>query len=544
MFSGPRASTKKKHDVTKETVIGCVRSRSTSDDDDGEERDSASGVVSGCRMGERQRKRSKGNNSYPLRRWDEETASYRRVDLISSNSPSPAIGRQQAQLLRRSRFDSESLYSGRRRTVVGDATEATPSVTENTGGAKEKSSNDSQLPVDSGENCAEQDDGEDEEGEEDILVTTEMHSTLDAMDLLFQAAERVNRMSPIQGLASENDNSESASSSENGPQEEMRVVTENLGSATCVITSNPSPKEDGARSSDVSEAGGKSQSPTHILPTCRRASHRHGGNVDHSQGQRRPSISARTSTLSNPRPKSGAIPASLNLPPPGATPWLFEVQPSLSSNPAEESLSRALQVWKTFKFCHLGWVTPLEAFTFINYFHTHMAPLSPILSGYFALPSAQHDLVNNEPLLVMTILTVAARYCPLGAASRGVYLHGRFWQFTQGLLGRVIWGQDRGTGRKREKVTKGLRGLGTVEALLLWTEWHPRGIHFPPMDIGGEEELMGAMGVGMGLTEGSNEGPNVGRGWDVSLVVPKTECSGASGDSEMNEGQEKETVQG
>ena len=173
-----------------------------------------------------------------------------------------------------------------------------------------------------------------------------------------------------------------------------------------------------------------------------------------------------------------------------------------------------------------------------------MIPLSPILSGYFALPSAQQDLVNNEPLLVMTILTIAARYCPLGAASRAVYLHGRFWQFTQGLLGRVIWGQDRGTGRKREKETKGLRGLGTVEALLLWTEWHPRGIHFPPMDIGGEEELMGTMGMGMGLTVGSSEGSSVGRGWDVSLVVPKTECSDASVDSEMNEGKEEETVQG
>jgi len=547
---------------TEGTGIG--RSRSSSDGEDGEANDgsgSGGGGAATPGAGGRAAKRKRGNNSYPLRRWDEQTGTYRRVDLVGTSVPPGS----QVQSRRISTWSgNEPLFVRRGRGRGRDPDDAIDHAYR-------------PSPADRGRrscgyrgqrSCSRDEVEEEEEGEEDILVTTKMHSTHDAMNLLFQAAERISRLSPTQDDASEDGgggygNSGSDSEDEGSDQETQERTTrdmEQLEERECGV-GDPEPgrnpfgsiggadtrsPEERTRGTSYTELQRKSSSPlahrrwrtsdTHSHPTRRRAPHQTQSGHNDSQSHRPPVSFGPPSSAH----LSGPIPAPLNLPPANETPWLFEVQPSLSPNPAEESLSRALQVWKTFKFCQLKWVTPFEAFTYVNYFHTYLLPLSPILSGHFALPSAQLDLLTNEPLLAITILTIAARYCPLGAASRGVYLHGRLWQFTQGLVGRVIWGQDRGTGRRRGKETKGLRGLGTVEALLLWTEWHPRGIHFPPMEVGGEEELMGGMGMGMGLTE-CGEGPKGGRGWDVSLVVQKAEkSSDEGGDSEMGDGEESE----
>lgn len=82
MFSGPRASTKKYKDrhyhigrdpAPPEESTGTRYSAGTSSvDGEGSQGDGTS------------RKRSRGNNSYPIRRWDEGTASYRRVDKIGN----------------------------------------------------------------------------------------------------------------------------------------------------------------------------------------------------------------------------------------------------------------------------------------------------------------------------------------------------------------------------------------------------------------------------------------------------------------------------
>lgn len=569
VFSGPRASTKRKQELAAESGsqagnegAGAGRSRSSSEGEE-DERSASPGGTPGTGV-----KRKRGNNTYPIRRWDEQTATYRRVDLIGTGAP------QEAQQYQLSEWIGEDHAWDRRGSGRGDGSDATrgyvytprfagrgrrPSVynTRRRGGSMDVG--------DDIEGIRNDRDEQEEEGEEDILVTTKMHSTHDAMNLLFQAAERVSRLSPARDGPSEGEeDGDGASGSdvgheqeigqEEGPSREGEHEQQHEGGAVDVAGG---PGSGGHASRDdispdtrirhhpYTEMRAQSTSPqlhrkrktslTHSHPTRRRTSHQNPlGNHEHPS-KHRTSASFGSSWTAQP---SGPMPAPLNLPPATATPWLFEVQPALSPSPAEESLSRALKVWQTFKFCKLKWITPFEAFTYVNYFHTHLLPLSPILSGHFALPSAQHDLLTNEPLLAMTILTIAARYCPLGAASRGVYLHGRFWQFTQGLVGRVIWGQDRGTGKMRGKETKGLRGLGTVEALLLWTEWHPRGIHFPPIEVGGEEELMGGMGMGMGLS-GSGEGPKRGRGWDVSLVVPRDKSSDEEGDSDADDGEKE-----
>lgn len=81
-------------------------------------------------------------------------------------------------------------------------------------------------------------------------------------------------------------------------------------------------------------------------------------------------------------------------------------------------------------------------------------------------------------------------------ASRPIDIQNALWSHLQGMVERLLWGQEQfgggfcggGAVKLREAKTgqmtwKGsLRTLGTVEALLLLTEWQPRALHFPPSD--------------------------------------------------------------
>lgn len=84
-----------------------------------------------------------------------------------------------------------------------------------------------------------------------------------------------------------------------------------------------------------------------------------------------------------------------------------------------------------------------------------------------------------------------------GAHSRAFYIHDRLWSYLRGMIERLFWGQEKfggngiGISKPRSYLTttsakishKGnLRSLGTIEALLILTDWHPRNLHFPPGD--------------------------------------------------------------
>lgn len=115
-----------------------------------------------------------------------------------------------------------------------------------------------------------------------------------------------------------------------------------------------------------------------------------------------------------------------------------------------------------------------------------MAPASPILTDFFASHNTHYWLITQEPMLCCTILMISARYHtipgPFGT-SRGFIIHHRLWQHCQHLILRITLGQ--------EKISKAkTRHLGTIEALLLLTEWYPRALHFPPETDGWDSDLM------------------------------------------------------
>lgn len=123
--------------------------------------------------------------------------------------------------------------------------------------------------------------------------------------------------------------------------------------------------------------------------------------------------------------------------------------------------------------------------TMIRFFE-NMAPLSPVLTDFFASHKNQYYLVTQEPMLCYTILMISSRYHTLpgvGGYSRSFFIHHRLWQHCQHLLLRITLGQ--------EKISKAkTRTIGSIEALLLMSEWHPRALQFPPEADGWDSDFL------------------------------------------------------
>ncbi|KAJ5609817.1 hypothetical protein N7528_009083 [Penicillium herquei] len=146
----------------------------------------------------------------------------------------------------------------------------------------------------------------------------------------------------------------------------------------------------------------------------------------------------------------------------------------------------SLRLWNACRFVKMGWFSAYEAIYFVDLFFANMNPMSPILTDFFASHKNQFYLVTQEPMLCCTILMISSRHHTLpGVAgdSRTFFIHHRLWQHCQHLLMRLTLGQ--------EKLAKGkTRNVGTVEALLLMSEWYPRQLQFPPDTDGWDSDFL------------------------------------------------------
>lgn len=168
----------------------------------------------------------------------------------------------------------------------------------------------------------------------------------------------------------------------------------------------------------------------------------------------------------------------------------------------QHGFEQAVKAWSRFRFVRAGWFTAREGIAYLDYFYRYLSPLTPIVVPNFEKYESHQTLLTDEPMLVVTLLTVSSRYMPLtgpGSSSRPYAIHEKLWNYLQGMIDRMIWGQEQfgggfcGAGAEQScdvnpLSRKGLRTLGTVESLMLLTEWHPRALHFPPGDD--ECELM------------------------------------------------------
>ncbi|KAF2705945.1 hypothetical protein K504DRAFT_471382 [Pleomassaria siparia CBS 279.74] len=184
---------------------------------------------------------------------------------------------------------------------------------------------------------------------------------------------------------------------------------------------------------------------------------------------------------------------------PSVDPAISKPHPILPDPPNELALAEAIKAWSKFRFVRAGWLTAKEAIAYIDYFYTYLSPLTPIVVPDYRDHATHGKLLKEEPMLVVTLLTIASRFVPpnspssTGATSRSYLIHEKFWKYLQGMIDRMIYGQEQfgggfcGAGQQpgsdvNPLSRKGLRTLGTVESLMLLTEWHPRALHFPPGD--------------------------------------------------------------
>lgn len=144
-------------------------------------------------------------------------------------------------------------------------------------------------------------------------------------------------------------------------------------------------------------------------------------------------------------------------------------------------------------------------------YYKFLSPLTPISPPTFSNPASHLQLLTEEPILTVTLLTIASRYRQIpgtGGQCRSHAIPEQLWTYLRGMIERCLWGQEAfgggfcGSGGSATTamlseetsstapwrgLRKGsLRTLGTIESLLILTEWHPRALHFPPQEASDE----------------------------------------------------------
>ena len=106
--------------------------------------------------------------------------------------------------------------------------------------------------------------------------------------------------------------------------------------------------------------------------------------------------------------------------------WKTNINPT--SNPVENRASfdlagynAALKAWSRFRFVRAGWFTAKEAIDYVDYFHKHLSPLTPIVISTYQPYDTHEKLLTTEPMLTVVILLISSRHMKLegpGAVSR------------------------------------------------------------------------------------------------------------------------------
>ncbi|KAI0799212.1 transcriptional activator ARO80 [Xylaria sp. FL0064] len=173
----------------------------------------------------------------------------------------------------------------------------------------------------------------------------------------------------------------------------------------------------------------------------------------------------------------------------------------------EPGYREALAAWARFRFVRAGWFTKEEAIKYIVYYYEYLSPMTPVSPPTFRSPGSHTTLLTEEPILAVTLLTIASRYYNIpttGGHCRSHAIHEELWRYLRRMVERCLWGQEAfgggfcGSGADDSQTSstapwrglrKGsLRTLGTIESLMILTEWHPRALHFPPEEA--IDELM------------------------------------------------------
>ncbi|KAF7133859.1 hypothetical protein CNMCM5793_005271 [Aspergillus hiratsukae] len=178
---------------------------------------------------------------------------------------------------------------------------------------------------------------------------------------------------------------------------------------------------------------------------------------------------------------------------------------ALGTHPSGSSrgTNEALRAWSNVRFVRGGLFTAEEALDMIDHFYNFHAHFSPVVPECFRDHSQHAVLIEEEPILTITILMIGSRYRKWtgpAAVARSYIVHDRVWRYLQRMISRLVWSEDNFLREFSSRThpssspgeephssypgiwSNGFRTLGTCEALLLLLDWHPRALHFPPLD--------------------------------------------------------------
>ncbi|PLB53334.1 hypothetical protein P170DRAFT_445109 [Aspergillus steynii IBT 23096] len=133
--------------------------------------------------------------------------------------------------------------------------------------------------------------------------------------------------------------------------------------------------------------------------------------------------------------------------------------------PAPTSIA---STWSQFLLVKRKIIRVDEVNEYLDFYFAHLWHLFPV------------SLVAEEPVLAMSLIMTAARHHPLSGfngEARSEIVHWRTWPWVQRVLQSSIWGSSV------------MRKPGSVAALLLFIEWHPRAINSPEDIVGDCSEI-------------------------------------------------------
>ncbi|KAF5586246.1 d-lactate dehydrogenase (cytochrome) [Fusarium pseudocircinatum] len=164
-----------------------------------------------------------------------------------------------------------------------------------------------------------------------------------------------------------------------------------------------------------------------------------------------------------------------------ATPTRESQGPSTTS-PAgisDIALSRD-RAWKSFSLVRKGIVSQQEVIDYLGFFFDQLWPLKPVVPSYYRDRATYGQLVTEEPLLVICLVTLSSRYFPLPGDHgeiRSERIHWQAWRILQRSLQSVMWGSTT------------TRSLGAIASMLLLIDWHVKAINNPSDFTEGEDEV-------------------------------------------------------
>lgn len=165
---------------------------------------------------------------------------------------------------------------------------------------------------------------------------------------------------------------------------------------------------------------------------------------------------------------------------PSATPSHESQVPSITSptvvSDAALSLDRA---WRSFSLVRKWIVSQQEVIDYLGFFFDQLWPLKPVIPSYYRERTTYGQLVAEEPLLVVCLVTLSSRYFPLPGDHgeiRSERIHWQAWRILQRSLQSVMWGSTT------------TRSLGAIASMLLLIDWHVKAINNPSDFTEGEDE--------------------------------------------------------